>query len=460
MIKQRSEEQVIPASTLVAVNDHPNIWWGSTPPQGSTVVGSYSAVTVDSLDEIIEYENTGGTRFGRCYHLRRQLSEPTGAELQHLEIGSDPSYQRSYLRPGPGTSARLVAALKGNVYTNENPSVMLDLLPNLAWEDFDWSAFSYRAYQAMEPSLESNFSILNFFYEMKDLKQLHRSLKAVWNLKRGMRPGSFMSSALRRLERKDPEFITQLLNSYAYKRAPFAKVAKAVAGAHLSWEFAIRPFVGDLNRMSNIFSRLMERIKDYRDRAGIPQTRHYSEEEDAPDFSDTGFYWNANQSISVTRPLTPKIERHATMRYSYSIPYMSEITSNILGVMGQLGISPTRPSIVWNAIPFSFLIDWFYNVGDLLDKWFGHDLNPASVTVLDFCCSQKLVTKLAAQWEIGDAYAIKGSGVPVYYIESEYYQRERMVPTMSSPFSLVPSNGRKVALAASLLLAVSGKRKR
>jgi hypothetical protein len=134
--------------------------------------------------------------------------------------------------------------------------------------------------------------------------------------------------------------------------------------------------------------------------------------------------------------------------------------SNILGVMGQLGLSPSRPSIVWNAIPFTFLVDWFFDVGDLLDRWFGRDLNPASVTVLDFCCSQKLKTELTAEWDIDEYYRITGHNQPCLRMVREYYQRERMVPTISTPFTLAPSSGRKVALAASLLLAVSGKRKR
>jgi len=458
MIKSRNATLVFGSGPLTAVNEHDTIAWGSTPPHGETIVSTLGAITLNSLDEYIEYENTGGTRFGRCYHSRDELTR-TGAQLQHYDIvTNDNNYKRSYRYDGDRTATRAIGACKGGVYDSSQPNVMLDYLPNLAWESFDWDAFSYRAYKAMEPSLESNFSILNFFYELKDFKELHRSIGSFWRLSKRMKPKQFLDGISP--ARDEAKFISSLLRRYGTPTASLREIAKAAAGAHLSWEFAIRPFVSDLSRMSNIFASMMKRIKEYRDKAGIPQTRHYTETEDAPAFADIGVSLNAYQSIKITRPITPTVERHATMRYTYSIPYMNEISSNILGVMGQLGISPSRPSIVWNAIPFTFLVDWFFNVGDLLDEWFGRDLNPASVTVLDFCCSQKLKTVLEAQWQIDEYFRISGDAQPFCYMSREYYQRERMVPTMSSPFTLVQSTGRKVALAASLLVAVSGKRKR
>lgn len=459
MLKSRNDTIAFGGSPLVAVNEHETIAWGATAPRSESIVSNYGGFTLNSLDEVIEYENTGGTRFGRCYHLKDSLTQVPGVYVQHYDIvTNDNSYKRSYRFDGDRTVTRAIVACKGGIYDSSFPNVMLDYLPDLAWDSYDWDAFSGRAYRAMEPSLENNFSILNFFYELKDFKELHRSIGSFWRLSRRMKPKTFLERT--NSQQGGSATIRGLLDAWTTRDSSALQRARGVAGAHLSWEFAIRPFVSDLSQISKILASMMQRIKEYRDKAGIPQTRHYVEKEDAPDFGDINVALNAYQRIKIKRLNTPQVERHATMRYVYSIPYMSEVMSNILGVMGQLGLSPSRPSIVWNAIPFTFLVDWFFDVGDLLDRWFGRDLNPASVTVLDFCCSQKLKTELTAEWDIDEYYRITGHNQPCLRMVREYYQRERMVPTISTPFTLAPSSGRKVALAASLLLAVSGKRKR
>lgn len=52
-----------------------------------------------------------------------------------------------------------------------------------------------------------------------------------------------------------------------------------------------------------------------------------------------------------------------------------------------LGIN-ANPAVIWNAIPFSFVIDWFVNVGGFLERLRVDNIR-AATTVTKFCVSAR-----------------------------------------------------------------------
>lgn len=81
-----------------------------------------------------------------------------------------------------------------------------------------------------------------------------------------------------------------------------------------------------------------------------------------------------------TYHLTVKCERRAIVAISNPNLYRA----NQLGVLNPA-------SIIWETIPFSFLIDWFANVGDFLNSWSdlaGITLYAASTTTLSECSGE------------------------------------------------------------------------
>jgi len=56
-----------------------------------------------------------------------------------------------------------------------------------------------------------------------------------------------------------------------------------------------------------------------------------------------------------------------TARYKYWSVVMTKLYGKALGLLQKLGAT-VDPSIAWNAIPFSFLIDWVYPVGEFLHR--------------------------------------------------------------------------------------------
>lgn len=82
---------------------------------------------------------------------------------------------------------------------------------------------------------------------------------------------------------------------------------------------------------------------------------------------------DVSQRISTSRPITVKTQgknSHAvltdsTLRISYK--FNLRLTSDIQYGKYIFGISDIWPG-AWEAIPFSFVIDWFYNIGNYIDQ--------------------------------------------------------------------------------------------
>jgi hypothetical protein len=75
------------------------------------------------------------------------------------------------------------------------------------------------------------------------------------------------------------------------------------------------------------------------------------------------------------------------MRYSYTLPKMDSEHELVLAYLDTLGVR-LDPSIVWNAVRFSFIVDWVVDVSSFLAKM-ARDNYPIHTTVHDFCHSLK-----------------------------------------------------------------------
>jgi hypothetical protein len=103
--------------------------------------------------------------------------------------------------------------------------------------------------------------------------------------------------------------------------------------------------------------------------------------------------------------------------------------------LDSLGIN-MNPEIIWDLIPFSFVVDWFIKVGDWLEGFKVNHLN-SSVTILDMCYSIKTqVTSdyLTLRRVSGGTAAPATSSSPLCgmvecRLTSSTYDRVRVTPT-------------------------------
>lgn len=135
------------------------------------------------------------------------------------------------------------------------------------------------------------------------------------------------------------DFITSLKSGLAgYLPIPKkgAKVIDMIADAYLWYSYMVRPTISDAATFSNAAKFDM----DYR-------VKH-------PKYTTHGSYTNYDEGYTT----------HATIYGTYE-------ASNIFQAIGQkldqLGFLPT-PDRLWEIVPFSFVVDWFFPVGDILGR--------------------------------------------------------------------------------------------
>lgn len=118
------------------------------------------------------------------------------------------------------------------------------------------------------------------------------------------------------------------------------KLLEAVSGDYLTWIYGVLPTIHDLERIWDYFRA----HENYYDRNGYVVFTAVETQSTTSDHGDQMITWRAKVAIDEEDP------RYLDLRKQYD----------------NLGRLPTLKEI-WELIPFSFVIDWFVNVGKMLD---------------------------------------------------------------------------------------------
>lgn len=279
-------------------------------------------------------------------------------------------------------------------------------------------SFNSRAFEAMKPDLESSLSLSNFLVEIADVKHLARFFTG-WKT----------SGSLKGLSRKSAE-------------------------GHLSWKFGLKPFFNDVKLMYSLLIDHSKRIEEFLDKRNTLQVRHYSEKEP---YTESVSGWNAwqggNNMYWRYRTFQSSVTT-ATMVYRYTCDDISTRARKAMALCDSLGLV-FRQSTIWEAIPFSFAIDWIFRVQDYL-KANEDPLIKAKVIVLDYTVSHKITYRCDREWKYwsapnGASWATKTD----CRHQGKSYQRTRQLPDADNTFINRGQYGHsQLALSASLVRLV------
>lgn len=310
-------------------------------------------------------------------------------------------------------------------------------------DDIDWISLANHAVTTMKPSFKAGNSLINFLIEMKDFKGV---AKAIWN-----RIGS---------PHKGFGEILDQIRGFKSADSPMSKLAKG----HLSYAFAWRPFYEDCVSLFNTLSKFRTRYKEIVRRANIPQQSYYGTNIQEPNptsvLANSGtvrpgswfaglnaeWYWAVNETRD--RP----IRYSATMRFKYPLPdVLGTSWGEFFALMDSLGVN-SNPAIIWNAIPFSFLIDWFIGIGRLLDG-LRVDNVVFQTEIMDFCHSAKSIITLdaSAQARNYNTHYPLGQGVSLGKVIASRYVRRVGIPPALFTMTTSGLNIREFLLGGSLL---------
>lgn len=251
------------------------------------------------------------------------------------------------------------------------------LVPTIP-EIIDWSlsdSASSRAWWTMQPRFQGEFDGLNFLFELKDFKSIAKGLSA-------LRP-SKIAETLKRAKSSIRRAQRQVEQGTATARAHqiAASASRVAAEAVLIKSFAIDPTVRDL---VTLYSQLQNLVSDvqhqFRDKGETLNRRHYGEEISRVD--TTQAYTGGN---SCYKKGLFKVDKFiATMEFTYDYKMRDKVDAMKRYYGGEL-----TAGVVWNAIPFSFLIDYVCTIGDAIDNM---TTDPNVVTTMSQYCESRCVT--------------------------------------------------------------------
>jgi hypothetical protein len=237
------------------------------------------------------------------------------------------------------------AAMPGGLGLN---NAKVELAPSFTGTD----GASRRAWWSMQPRFEGEFAALNAIYELKDFKDIAKRISS-------FRPSKVLSSVAS-IKRQIRRFRAQLRNGSNIQNARHALnlTTKTLAEVHLTKVYAVDPTVRDLG---TLYGQLQTLIKDVQqeffDRGKNTQSTHYSEvleQEDQVTVGTNNNYWQSTGTQSLTLFT-------ATMEYRYGYKMRKELAA----LKRYYGLN-LNAEVIWNALPFSFVIDYFYKVAQAL----------------------------------------------------------------------------------------------
>lgn len=193
------------------------------------------------------------------------------------------------------------------------------------------SGWSMDAYNAFNSQVPTTVSLPNFLYELKDMK--------------GMIPS---------INRKS--------------------LSKTASNNLLAFEFGVKPFISDIKNIVNMADSVSKRLKHLI--AYQRKTSHLTFERDVKSDEDYSFFRNiesidnhyvaGNVNGLVFKRISGSTHFQVGASLYQDLQDLEDANSQLKALLATGGFNhPAR--VVWNAIPYSFVVDWFFSVGKLLD---------------------------------------------------------------------------------------------
>lgn len=325
---------------------------------------------------------------------------------------------------------------------------------NLSLSPTQWNALGAQALSTMLPSFSGENSYLNYLFELKDFKDVIKYLDN--------RVGSQLMK-LRSLGVKIKKGSNRPISWFSRR--------------YLEYQFGWRPLFNDIvsfyQQTSGFFTRFEELVK----RANTQQQSYWGTWISGTESSDALKYTNNGDGIGaagigygqqkvlpfVTQLGSKGVRFHATVRYRYPLPpELAGVSGRLKAFLDVLGLN-ANPAIIWNAIPFSFMVDWMSNVSGYLNRLRVDNIH-FKTEITDFCTSAKVTGTVE--------YAVQGyqstySDTPVGYLgpkivmdtcTKSIYERRLGLPNFLTAIQTSGLNSREFLLTGALAGANSRRR--
>lgn len=163
-------------------------------------------------------------------------------------------------------------------------------------------------------------------------------------------------------------------------------LAKNLAGAHLNYKFGWKPTIGDLQAMVDSVLHLREKLRAFREQCG-KSIRKAVKLQDVAYVNSGQFYMQPNQFRVDWNGFHKKSVIAHIVYQPQPLAVMGQMDMFIRGMLDALGVE-LNPRIIWDSLPFTFVIDWFLGVGAWLEGFKIDTLN-LPIVCIDACVQYK-----------------------------------------------------------------------
>jgi hypothetical protein len=320
-----------------------------------------------------------------------------------------------------------------------------------------------RSLKSLVPKVKAKVQLLNSLIELKDFVTLKKTINRVKNLGSALRSRGIGGS--------------------------LRDVAGSAADLFLQMQFNIKPLISDIQGIHDALVDSLGRFRLLMQFDGVPQVTKYRR-----DLREVDGYSLKEDSVQVWWPIDPyydvvfnphqgwAVDPHyswasvfrgvtihkdlfsAQLRFIARWSQTQHRYAEQLGLIDALGLS-FNPKHVWDAIPWSFVIDWVVKVGDFLDQFKRGALDPV-LDVLDYSWSISrereidLAVQLKRYREGSDPPVLIEDKLVVYPTFRETAYSRQPIEVGRNALIVSELSLKEISLATSLVIARATKRRK
>jgi len=218
-----------------------------------------------------------------------------------------------------------------------------------------------------------------------------------------------------------------------------------VNSQHLNWNFGWKPFIKDVKHVFNGVSSFEDRLDRFVANQNRALRRRYrdlpvSGQKTLTTALAGGSAYTHNYKCDYT------IARASCFDFLYNVPPYGTGELRWRAMLDTLGLN-ANPSTIWAVIPWSFVVDWFWNVGGFLKQYEDDWLN-VWVNLIQASYSRDISGTV--EWAVKSPSAGGGANLPGIRINFSQYTRSLGAPNFSGASD--PFTADRIRLGASLLI--------
>lgn len=244
----------------------------------------------------------------------------------------------------------------------------------------------------------------------------------------------------------------QIFHTFSFLKGKIkglSDLIKRGANAHLSYSFGIEPLVKDAVSLYESLTSLEKKVAWLRKSQGkVIPVRYKTDVTDLiPECGKTHTQSKEHTLYRKQRGFSGEYKAYALVQYDVSS--LSDLELKLRTVTRALGLDNPL-STAWELLPFSFLVDWVFSVGDFIGQ-----LAPKISLPIRFIDQG---WSIEIMWDYEDIIRfnqVSGAGLPWTFNKArvEFYHREPGIPVSLGSIALTGDLSlRKLALGMSLAI--------